>query len=129
MRQVYKHVLIFSVYQSNKPNKTNVNNHNGVRNILKTHNIPFKTVEGVYKNTPETSFIVNVDQIEMVQDMCSRFNQECYLERFSDNSCQLVYPDGTRANIGQMRQVSKAQAVKHDAYTFDPRNDSYWVAV
>ena len=129
MRQIYKHVLIFSTYQSNESDDVNSRNHAGLCNILRLHKIPFKVFTGFYKGAPEMSIMVGVDQIAMVQGMCSRFNQECYLERFSDNSCQLVYPDGTRADIGQMRQVSKAQAVKHDAYTFNPRNDSYWVAV
>lgn len=128
MRQLYKHVLIFSVYQKDKTSEENLQNHQGLKNILDLHRISYKSMLGCYNGSPEMSLMVSADQIEMVKSMCRKYNQECFLERENDNMTYLVYPDGSKEYIGFFLPISREEAVASQNYTYDYETKTYWRA-
>lgn len=42
---------------------------------------------------------------------------------------QLLYQDGAEQSLGSLKSVSKEEALKHDAWTYRPDLDVYWIAV
>jgi len=121
-------IIIFSVYQNEKSELINKLNHKHIGNELKSRGISFKELVGVYKGIHEQSYLVHESNRSLVEELCIRYNQECYLESNGDRSTELVYRY-ERKNIGILKLVSKEFAESKEAYTYDPINDSFWVTI
>jgi len=94
----------------------------------------FKPVlmKGVYKGSSEISFFVPVirnDDIERLEFIAfDRFNQESILVQYSDGHSRLHYPNHIE-HIGKVREITKQEAFKRDAYTFYPKLGKYYATV
>ena len=89
-------------------------------------------MRGVYKGVSEISFFVpitRVDDIERLEFIAfDRFNQESILVQYSDGHSRLHYPDHIE-HIGKVREITKQEAFKRDAYTFYPKLGKYYATV
>lgn len=94
----------------------------------------FKPTEmkGRYKDDQETSFFVpitRVDDIERLEFIAfDRFGQESILVQYSDGHSRLHYPNHIE-HIGKVREITKQEAFKRDAYTFYPKLGKYYATV
>jgi hypothetical protein len=94
----------------------------------------FKPIEmvGCYKGSSETSFFVpteRVDDIERLEFIAfDRFGQESILVQYSDGHSRLHYPNHIE-HIGKVREITKQEAFKRDAYTFYPKLGKYYAAI
>ena len=94
----------------------------------------FKPTEmiGRYKSDQETSFFVPVtrnDDIERLEFIAfDRFGQESILVQYSDGHSRLHYPNHV-FYIGKVREITKQEAFKRDAYTFYPKLGKYYAAI
>ena len=94
----------------------------------------FKPTEmiGRYKSDQETSFFVpitRVDDIERLEFIAfDRFGQESILVQYSDGHSRLHYPNHIE-HIGKVREITKQEAFKRDAYTFYPKLGKYYATI
>jgi len=94
----------------------------------------FKPTEmiGRYEGDQETSFFVpitRVDDIERLEFIAfDRFQQESILVQYSDGHSRLHYPNYIE-HIGKVREITKQEAFKRDAYTFYPKLGKYYATV
>ena len=94
----------------------------------------FKPVEmiGRYKSDQETSFFVPItrnDDIERLEFIAfDRFGQESILVQYSDGHSRLHYPNHIE-HIGKVREITRQEAFKRDAYTFYPKLGKYYAAI
>jgi hypothetical protein len=94
----------------------------------------FKPTEmiGRYKGDQETSFFVPItrnDDIERLEFIAfDRFGQESILVQYSDGHSRLHYPNHIE-HIGKVREITKQEAFKRDAYTFYPKLNKYYATV
>ena len=94
----------------------------------------FKPIEmvGCYKGSSETSFFVpteRVDDIERLEFIAfDRFGQESILVQYSDGHSRLHYPNHIE-HIGKVREITKQEAFKRDAYTFYPKQGKYYATI
>ena len=101
---------------------------------LMLNKLGFKPVlmNGVYKGSSEISFFVPVtrnDDIERLEFIAfDRFNQESILVQYSDGHSRLHYPNHIE-HIGKVREITKQEAFKRDAYTFYPKLGKYYAAI
>lgn len=87
---------------------------------------------GSYKGEIEPSFLMRFDDFqEHVIGRGFVENQESILRVSECNKqyAELVYADQSRESIGSLKSVSKDEAMKHDAWTYRPDLNIYWVAV
>lgn len=131
MRNIKPQILIFSVFQKNRADFENMDNHQCIIQRLSQLDIGFKVLDGVYQGEAEKSILV-VDSPEMrrsVESICKQFNQDCYLRSDSERDTYLVYPDGTETQIGTLKRVSQSEAEKMDGYSIDTTDGSFWATV
>lgn len=131
MQYLKPEILIFSVFQKDRSNESNLDNHQCIIQRLSQQGIGYKVLDGVYQGETEKSILV-VNSPEMrqtVESVCKQFNQECYLKSDSQRNTSLVYPNGTEAHIGTLKRVSQAEAQKLNGYSVDTTDGSYWAAV
>lgn len=120
MKTQSPHLLIFSVFQSRLSVYENLQEHHAVKNNLTENKIPHIEVKGKYKGGTELGLIVPASYKKIVNEFCSQYKQECFLEHHPDRHCDLVYLDGKRESLGTLIEVSKDRAEKMDAYTQTP---------
>ena len=120
MKSDSSHVLIFSVFQPDKPIKVNLANHEKAKEILIKNKISFIPSTGWYEKNSELSFIVLAEHRNIVQSLCRDYNQACYLEHHKDRSCEAVFEEGRRVKLGKMTEVSEKKAKESDSYTQTP---------
>ena len=91
-----------------------------------------KVCIGSYKGELEQSFtMLTSDFQSFVKTSGYVANQESILEVSECNKqyADLVFSDGTRESIGSLKDVTKEEAMKHEAWTYRPDLNKYWVAV
>ena len=103
----------------------------------------FKPVEmiGRYKGDQETSFFVPITRVDdrglisgnhnsnLLEFIAfEQFNQESILVQYSDGHSRLHYPNHVE-HIGKVREITKQEAFKRDAYTFYPKLGKYYATV
>lgn len=133
-------LIIFSVFQSDLSIRENINNHDKIKNKLKKIGIPFKEIEGVYKNSKELSFVTiikkGISDSKDIKDIAKEFNQECILSLgeiivhgLRKATLQYINAEYRTAgkDIGYFRQRAKEIAQKEDCYTFDPVTGNYFI--
>lgn len=130
MKQLNKEIIILSAELSTLSEFENTMRTNQLNNSLKSLGVSFKEIQGYYKNTKETSFVVVLDNntnLKTIQGLASHFNQECILFSDSDRVSKLVYPNGNETSIGTLKSVSKFEATKHDNYSYCSDLDQYFI--
>lgn len=101
---------------------------------LKSLEVEWKEVEGVYKGIKERSFVVNDTgpHVEpLIRQMARKYLQESYLKSLSNTRATMIcYLEGPQVGlteyIGYLEQVPKSYALTKDAYTRD--GNVYYVA-
>ena len=87
---------------------------------------------GRYQGEQENSFFVPVTRIDDIERLefiaFDRFQQESILVQYSDGHSRLHFPNHVE-HIGKVREVTKQEAFKRDAYTFYPKLGKYYAAV
>lgn len=125
----YTPIIIFSHNRNDLGTLANENNGHLMREFLAAEGISYKEVEGVYKGARENSYIASEDYLSVILPILKQFNQECYL--FSDQFRETWYVNcntGEETYLGQLQAVSKQEAEKCDSYTFNPEDNTYWIA-
>lgn len=87
---------------------------------------------GSYKGETEWSWICREDDFKNVVIPTGAIqNQESVLEVSECNKqyAVLVYRDGTREGVGSLKSVDREEALRHDAWTYRPDIDTYWITV
>ena len=92
----------------------------------------YKLVEGCYKGKTEVSFYVEIETVQdfnLIENIAHYYKQESILFVNDDRQAYLVYLDDTSnpVYIGNFKQVSKSEALQHDAYTYDYKNNGYYI--
>jgi len=133
MRTLTPNKIIFSVYQSNR---REIDNHDNHKAMLESLKIPSFEVWGFYKGQPELSIVVtsenykqHLERLVYVKGIAKQFNQESILEVSSDDSARLHFIKTEEVKpLGTFQEVSKDEAQSKDAYTFEPVNARFFVA-
>lgn len=123
--------FIFSVYQTNLTDRENLENHKLMLAILKERYESFKPLIGSYKGIREESILVirSKNTEDLIKAWCGKFNQETYLHLKSDREAILKdLKTGKARSLGNLKTISRAEAMASDAYTHDPENNLFWRA-
>ena len=109
--------IVFSVYNKNESNRTNVERHVIVSEFLDAESIKYLDCVGVYDGCEERSFLVpNTDRARAIaENAAASYGQESILLVDSAKNAELVYRDGTRERIGTWRKCKRNEEPK--AYT------------
>ena len=107
----------------------------GLESDLIESNFVYKQVNGCYNGIEEVSFYVELDsnndiheQIDILDDLAYKYNQESILHVNKNREARLLYIDIPRVeHIGTFKQVPKCFALQHVAYTYDIDNNGYYV--
>lgn len=116
-------MIIFSVYQTGKSEQTNRANHAVVRNTYPG----LVGCRGVYKGEEERGFITSDDQLG--RRLAKDYHQESYLELGYKGIWYLIETatGDIMATYRGIREISKAEAEKQEAYT--EVNGKYYMGV
>jgi hypothetical protein len=120
-------LIVFSVFNKKNTHDLNFELHESMYRQLKSNNIEFKEVRGVYKNEEELSFVTEYN-FNLLNTVIVEYNQQSVL--FLQNHKHGLYEatlvfKNKRENIGYFRQVDKEIAQKQDSYTRD--GDNYYI--
>lgn len=127
---VLPNILIVSVFQRGVNRNQNVDTHIQVMQTLKDTGIPYVELQGKYNGIEELSILIpGFEYRPVVEKLVKTFNQESYLESHNDRSTSLVYADGEREYIGKLVSVSKEEAERAGAYSYNPLVDAYYIAI
>jgi hypothetical protein len=127
-------VIIFSVYQADKPEALNAINHTNAMLRLRVAGIAHKELKGVYtydngQTQEELSILTVVDDntdASVILNMIEEYNQESFLDLDSERNGTLVYSDRME-KIGKLREVGEKQAKSMRAYSYCKHLDRYFV--
>jgi hypothetical protein len=87
---------------------------------------------GSYKGALEVSFIMLTSDFETyVKPYGFVDNQESVLRVSECNKqyADLEFSDGSRKNVGSLRDVTKEEALAQEAWTYRPDTQQYWITV
>jgi len=106
--------------------------------------IGYKRLLGSYKGVQETAWIVNAKAFELLPRRFTQKQESLLLlaapvrdpragKLVATRSCTvrpatLVFADGSKVDLGHFRETPAAEALKRDAWTFDPSQRAYFVA-
>ena len=137
-KQPKKAGLIFTVFQDQN-NEANKKAHDDMLKSLIHHGIAFKIVEGGYTNkdglfNTELGYYVQPNENytytelkQFVKSQCLNANQESYLELNENRNATLCFLDGETLGIGVFTSVNENEALNSNAYTYDPKNETYFI--
>ncbi len=108
-----------------------------IKDAFKAQNIPFKTVQGVYrhalggKTVHEQSYVVHAKHEHVVLELATKTGQESVLFVDSDSNARLIFLDNNKVLRlgGKFKVIPKEDALKLYAYTHDTDNDLYYGVV
>lgn len=131
MGMQYRPALVFSVERTYRGKLGNMMVRQQAENDMRRMGIQFERVLGVYQGVEEYSYIVTqTDKFGLVRGIAKEFDQECIMTRDNENMCYLEYFDGRpKFKLGYLKQVTQAEALADDAYTFSPRLNAYFKCV
>lgn len=125
---IKNNILIFSVFQKGVSKELNTSRHNDVMARLKRSGVPCIELQGKYNGSEELSILVDgFNHRADVEYFCNEYNQECYLESHSDRFTSLVFPNGTRQDLGYMVPVTKDEAEAAGSYSYNPLSGYFMV--
>ena len=96
--------------------------------FLKESEISFVVLEGKYKGTKETSYIINKKQYAFIKPLIRKQESILFLSTIQDNGkrkATLEFNNGILENLGYMNEVSQEQAESSEAYT--KKGNQYFV--
>jgi len=121
--------LIFSAYKSEFKVETNLKRHKEMLDILKRLNIKFKSLIGSYYGNREISVMVDDIHREEVMGVVEFFKQDSLMFLGHDKAAELVYIDKRPDQaLGLFKEITHAQALDSDFWTYDPDLDQYYRA-
>jgi hypothetical protein len=127
-------IYIFSCYRKENKDSINEASHSIAILTLIKKSIAYKEVIGCYQGVEEQSILVvekDDNSVQpIVEQLCRTFKQDCYLVRDTNGNCSLVYsniPYKCESLDGQLVNVPKKLAIKELAYTYDPKEDAYYI--
>jgi hypothetical protein len=133
MNACTNHMIIFSVFQKDKPAKDNFTAHMLVESLLKTAQLDYKELGGMYKGTPEQSFLVVAPfghlspVLANIRKIAKRYNQESILYIDNEKNAYLDDLIGQVEKIGKLTPTTQEDAVKQDGYSLDLSTGQYYV--
>lgn len=119
MHNVTERVYIFSVYNSTRDDKLNEEVHNRHLELLKGKGYTPTTVLGRYAGKDEKSILLYGTNLTepMVEEFAKAQLQESYLVVYHDGVAELVFTNGVRKIIGELKEVTEVVAKSKDAYS------------
>lgn len=121
-------VLIFSVFQTKNSQALNFDTHKETLKSLKAQGLPVLELQGRYNGVDEMSILVEGFQNRsLVEGLCKKHSQECYLESHNDRATNLVFPDGSTQSIGTLVPVSKEEAMAVGNFSYNEAVGQYFV--
>lgn len=121
MRHIPEPILIFSVYQEFETKEGNELAHYAAMSVLQGARHDHIELDGCYNGTTEKSILVEGWKARgLVETLCHRYKQQCYLESHGDRFTTLVYLDGRRENIGYLVYVSEIEAKQNKSWSYNP---------
>lgn len=96
--------------------------------FLKESEISFMVLDGKYKGTKETSYIINKKQYAFIKPLIRKQESVLFLSTIQDNGkrkATLEFNNGILENLGYMNEVSQDQAEASEAYT--KKGNQYFV--
>lgn len=121
-------VIILSGELSNQTKLENQSRTADLYKSLRSLNIPFKTVVGVYKGVKEESFVTtprDASEFSTVLSLASHFDQESVLHLDSNRRAKLIFRGGQVEHLGYFTSVPEKIARAQDAYTQD--GDDFYI--
>lgn len=103
-----------------------------VMRVLAENEIPFQVALGRYNSEYETSYVISIDDLVHVISLGITDGQESFLVAGEDDHAYLVFnelnPDASLRieSLGKLTTISKEEADKAEAWTFDPNEGIYW---
>jgi hypothetical protein len=128
---ITNNVLIFSGESNNVSAEKNAIRTKEIESALKNAYLDYKKVIGSYKGIKENSFVVlDTDKTrQVVKDLCEVYNQQSFMGIDSNRQAYLVYmSSGRTEELGRFKAVSESEALKSEAWTYDPTTKTYYKA-
>lgn len=118
MRQTqFREVIILSAELSTKDTTINDMNTKLLGNSLTTLQINSSLACGVYKGITEASFVTlpkNKDDIQKIKELAfNTYDQESILYQDKSGDAYLIYQDGSKESIGQLRKVNNNKGLEN----------------
>lgn len=127
---ILPNILIVSVFQRGVNRNQNVDTHIAVMQTLKDTGIPHVELQGKYNGIEELSILIpGFEHRPVVEKLVKTFNQDSYLESHNDRETFLIFANGDTEYIGKLVSVSKEEAERAGAYSYNPLVDAYYIAV
>lgn len=123
--------VIMSANQAARNNSFNTNATKALVRAFQNNRITHTAVIGVYKGKQETSFMLDLggsfEQFALIKKLAFEvYHQECILVMLNDGSnAALMFPDGSRVELGSYKETTPYHAKQQDAYTL--HNGRYYV--
>jgi hypothetical protein len=86
----------------------------------------FHKAEGVYNGQREDSFIIELDEPSnecVIRELGALYKQECILKIYGSGESYLLYDDGKKEYVGEMRAASGDTSAQHDNATYVKSSD------
>jgi len=122
MRQQYRPICIFSVYQ-HRDTEADKQNHQQTITQLAERKIPYREFIGMFEGKREQSLFVYDDNESIVRTLCLIYEQSSYLYADNERMCQL------RDHTGKTIDTLGRLVVDHSAtdnYNQDPVTGEKW---
>lgn len=130
--------VIFSCEQESTDAFTNAAATGHCEYFLQKHKIGYKKLVGSYKGTIEQSFVINANDFDLIKHLLRDNNQETYLylanHKHGLRRAFLVPSEKPLAEavsqhhfLGYLRQASKEVALQHEAWSYRPDLDQFWI--
>lgn len=138
----YIECLVFSAFKDNRTDLDNLANDYSLEKYLIANNIAYKKVIGCYQSNKELSFLVKLDNefklynIVNIINKCKQYKQDSILILEKENKhcnrpawfMELNSPINIMPRYaGLLREVTEEEALKQDAYTYDDKNNKYFI--
>lgn len=121
-------ILIVSVFQNHLHKDVNTHVHNETLKAMIDAGIPAIELQGRYKGVNELSILVEgFEYRQTVEKIAKSFNQESYLESHNDRHTNLIFLNGSVQSIGTLTPVSKEEAEKADAFSYNAHVNQYYI--
>lgn len=127
MRHLVSNILIVSSSLIGLSDTENKKRHSELTKQLISLSIPHEEVISRYKNsTIEYSILIDAKYRRVADMIVREYDQECYLEQHNDRSCELIFRNGVKEKIGQLKEVTKEKALNEASWT-KTSNDKYFI--
>jgi hypothetical protein len=130
MKQLQPTIAILSANRAELQNEQNTSRTISLRQILTNSGLAFKEVLGCFNEHIEDSFVVNIPSDTdrgFINELASRFDQDCWLLVACDRTAYLVNPStDSEAYVGRWQSVSQITAHQQDSFTFDVATNTHY---